>query len=393
MFTVVLKPGRDKSLRRRHPWVFSGAIRTIEGTPAPGETVAVKTHDGQFLATGAYSPHSQIAVRIWTWDRDETVDEAFMERRMARAVAGRASITAATAYRLVYAESDGLPGLIVDRYGDSLVLQSLSAGSEYWKATLVSALAKLVQPRGIYERSDVDVRQKEGLSLATGTVHGDTIPERVEVVESGRRYQVDVRRGHKTGFYLDQRENRDRLAGYAAGRQVLDCFAYTGGFTVAALSGGASHVTSVDSSAEAMAAGRDNVRLNGLPPERSEWIEADVFDTLRMFRDTGRRFDLIVLDPPKFAHSAGQVERAARGYKDINWLAFRLLRPGGELFTFSCSGAVGSDLFQKIVAGAALDAGVEAQVVGRLTQASDHPVMLQFPEGAYLKGLHCRLLG
>jgi 23S rRNA (cytosine1962-C5)-methyltransferase len=292
------------------------------------------------------------------------------------------------AYRLVYAESDGLPGLIVDRYGDMLVLQSLTAGCERWKEPLADILLEETGLSAIYERSDADVRALEGLPERTGLLRGNP-PEKTVITEYGLRFTVDLCTGHKTGFYLDQRQNRLRVRALAQGRDVLDCFCYTGGFTVNALAGGARSVVAVDSSALALALGRENLSINGLKAEAVEWRAEDVFQDLRKFRDEGRSFDMIILDPPKFAPTAAQAEKASRGYKDINLLAFKLLRPGGLLVTFSCSGGIEAALFQKIVASAALDAGVEAQIVEHLSQGPDHPVALNFPEGAYLKGLVC----
>jgi 23S rRNA (cytosine1962-C5)-methyltransferase len=392
--TLILKAGREKSLLRRHPWVFSGAIAQIEGAPAPGETVEVVAADGAWLGRGAYSPHSQIAVRVWTFDEAEAITPEFFRARLARAMAVRAALlteAGTTAYRLVNAESDFLPGLIVDRYGDWLVCQLLSAGAERWRDDLVAALSDLVPCAGIYERSDVDVRAKEGLPLRTGGLAGPAPPERVEIAEHGAHFWVDILQGHKTGFYLDQRDNRALVRVAASGREVLNCFAYTGAFGVSALLGGAAHVTQVESSGAALELAQHHIALNGLEAGRAAHVEGDVFQVLRQYRDSRRQFDLIVLDPPKFAESKHQVERAARGYKDINLLAFKLLRPGGLLFTFSCSGSVPPDLFQKIVADAALDAGRAAQMVRRLTQSADHPVALSFPEGEYLKGLVCRV--
>ncbi len=395
MPAVILKPGREKSLQRRHPWIFSGAIEKVEGDPRSGETVEVRSAGGTPLALGAYSPHSQIAVRTWTFDPTESVSPAFFRARLTRALAARHQVfpkhLVSNAYRLVNAESDGLPGLVVDRYGEYLVCQFLSAGAEYWKREIVTLLADLLPYTGIYERSDVDVREKEGLSPATGVLAGSPPPDFVEIDEYGCRFAVDVRGGHKTGFYLDQRDNRALVAKYAEGREVLNCFAYTGAFGVWALKGGAVEVTNVESSATALDLARRNVELNGLSASKVENTAGDVFHVLRQYRDARRQFDLIVLDPPKFAESRSQIETASRGYKDINLLAFKLLRPGGVLFTFSCSGLIPPDLFQKIVAGAALDAGRDAQIVRRLTQAPDHPVALNFPEGEYLKGLVCRV--
>jgi 23S rRNA (cytosine1962-C5)-methyltransferase len=391
---VVLKAGREKSAARRHPWVFSGAVDRVEGgAPASGETVTVCAADGEPLAVGAYSPQSQIVVRAWDFDAATPIGPEFFRGRlkqaleMRRALGGGADLTG----RLVNAESDGLPGLVVDRYGDYVVCQFLSAGAERWKKEIVSRLAELTPARGIYERSDVDVREKEGLAPVSGVLAGEAPPELLEIDENGCRFWVDVVRGHKTGFYLDQRENRTIVGRLSAGREVLNCFAYTGGFGIYALRGGAGRVTNVEASAAALGLAQRNAELNGLDLSRLENVEGDVFQVLRRYRDARGQFDLIVLDPPKFAESHSQVERATRGYKDINLLALKLLRPGGLLAAFSCSGLITPDLFQKIVAGAALDAGREAQILRRLSQSPDHPVALNFPEGEYLKGLIVRV--
>lgn len=392
MPSLLLKPGREKSLLRRHPWVFSGAVDRVQGDPQPGETLDVLDAQGRFLARAAYSPSSQIRARVWTFDADEQVDGVFFRRRVQAALARRTTLglsTVSDATRLIHAESDGLPGLIVDRYGDVLVLQSLTAGSEFWRETLADILLEETGAACIYERSDVDVRTLEGLSARTGLLRGELPALPLAIQEYGLKFNVDIEKGHKTGFYLDQRNNRRRVGELAAGRDVLNCFCYTGGFTIHALARGAKSVLSVDSSAEALALGQENLALNDLPAGRAEWLEGDVFQLLRKFRDQARSFDMIVLDPPKFAATAAQAEKAARGYKDINLLAFKLLRPGGILATFSCSGGIDAALFQKIVAGAALDAGVEASIVEYLAQDGDHPVSLHFPEGAYLKGLIC----
>jgi 23S rRNA (cytosine1962-C5)-methyltransferase len=405
MPSLILNPGREKSLLRRHPWVFSGAVSRVAGEPASGETVDLRAADGQFLGWAAYSPISQIRARLWTFDPSEQVDEDFFRRRLQRAIAARTPAlllgerpgvlppdmgVRSNSLRLVYAESDGLPGLIVDRYADTLVLQSLTAGSEYWKDTLADLLVELTGLKDLYERSDADVRTLEGLPLKVGPLRGNVPACPFPILENDLKFNVNPATGHKTGFYLDQRLNRLRVRTLAAGRDVLDCFCYTGGFTVNALAGLAKSVLSVDSSAEALGLCRENLQLNDLPLDRHQTMEGDVFQLLRRFRDEGRSFDMIILDPPKFAPTAAQAEKAARGYKDINLLAFKLLRPGGLLITFSCSGGVDAALFQKIVASAALDAGVEAQILEHLSQAPDHPVALNFPEGAYLKGLVCR---
>lgn len=390
MNKLILKSGREKSILHLHPWIFSGAIERVEGEPQPGETVQVLDSNREPLGLAAYSPSSQIRARMWTFDPHQQVGPDLFREKLQSAISLRQiSIPPAEtdALRLVFAESDGLPGLIVDRYGDLLVMQCLSAGIDYWREIFADLLLELTGVKSIYERSDVDVRVLEGLPERVGPVRGEAPTDRIEIRENGLRFWVDVLAGHKTGFYLDQRANRNALRTLAAGRDVLNCFAYSGGFSIYSLSGGAHSVISIDSSADVLELGRENLALNGLNPEQAEWVQGDVFQLLRRYRDMARSFDLIVLDPPKFAQNASQAERAARGYKDINLLAFKLLRPGGLLFTFSCSGGVSADLFQKIVAGAAVDAGVEARIIRRLFQGPDHPVALNFPEGAYLKGL------
>jgi 23S rRNA (cytosine1962-C5)-methyltransferase len=355
--------------------------------------VRLEDAQGQFLAWGAYSPHSQIRARVWSWDENERIDESFFRSRLAAALAARRELIRSgesDALRLVHAESDGLPGLVADRYADTLVVQFLSSGAEHWRDLLTSLLSELGGVAYIYERSDVEVRRLEGLPERSGALRGAP-PDRVQIQEAGIKFWVDLRTGHKTGSYLDQRSNRLRLRSLASGRRVLDCFCYTGGFTLNALVGGAASVLAVDSSADALSLGAEHLALNRLSAGRAEWLEGDVFKTLRSLRDQRQAFDLVVLDPPKFAPTASQANRAARGYKDINLLALKLLRPGGILMTFSCSGGIDAGLFQKIVAGAALDAGVQAQILERLSQGPDHPVALNFPEGQYLKGLVVRV--
>ncbi len=396
--SVILKPGREKSLLRRHPWVFSGAIAQVLGTPGMGETVEVRAAKGEFLAWAAFSPDSQIRLRVWSFDPDTVIGPDFFCQRLKTAFSARQvfypgalSPTSQEALRLIHAESDGLPGFVLDRYGSTLVVQFLSAGAEAWRETLTDLTIELTGIEQVYERSDVDARELEGLPQRAGPLRGGEPPSRIQVLENDLHFWVDVRAGHKTGYYLDQHNNRLRVGRLAMDREVLDCFAYTGGFSVYALANGAASVLSVDASADSLALAKENVALNNLPTDRTEWLEGDVFQVLRKFRDSRRSFDMIILDPPKFAQTASQVERAARGYKDINLLAFKLLRPGGLLATFSCSGGVSADLFQKIVAGAVLDAGVEALIMERLFQGPDHPVALNFPEGAYLKGLILRV--
>lgn len=394
MGRVVLKKGREKSLLRRHPWVFSGALEAVHGGPGSGETVEVVAANGQVLGRGGFSPRSQIAVRMWSFDPEEAIDGAFVRRRLERALATREPVPAdeePAGRRLVNAESDGLPGVVVDRYGDFLVCQLLSAGAERFREELLAALGELLSPAGVYDRSDGEGREKEGLAPATGPVAGEEPPERIEIREGPCRYLVDVRAGHKTGFYLDQRENRALVARHAAGARVLNAFAYTGGFGLAAQAAGAASVTHVESSAALLDEIRGNAEVSGLEPAAAEHVEGNVFSVLRGFRAEERRFDLVVLDPPKFADARSRLDAAARGYKDINLLACQLLAPGGLLATFSCSGVLEAALFGKIVADAAVDAGRDGRILRRFTQAPDHPVALAFPEGRYLKGLLCRV--
>jgi 23S rRNA (cytosine1962-C5)-methyltransferase len=387
--TVILKRGREKPVRNRHPWIFSGAVARIDGTAGDGDVVRVSDDRGQYLATGYLNRRSQIAVRLLTWDENEEIDTAFWRRHVTRAVEGRRWIAESNACRLIYAESDGLPGLIVDRYGDWLVVQSLTLGIAQRRDELVALLAEMLEPTGIYARDDADVRLHEGLAQETGTVWGEEPPDRIEIVEHGYRFLVDVKRGHKTGFYLDQRQNRQRAAAYCAGADVLNAFAYSGAFAVYAAGAGARSVLNVDSSIPALETAEENLALNGLAPQ--EMLAGDVFQVLRDYRDEGRAYDVIVLDPPKFATSQADVMNASRGYKDLNLLAMQLLRRGGVLVTFSCSGRVDADLFQKIVFAASVDARREAQIVEWLAQARDHPVLLTFPESWYLKGFICRV--
>jgi 23S rRNA (cytosine1962-C5)-methyltransferase len=389
MNSVILKKSREKSVLQRHPWIFSGAIERVEGSPQSGETVTVCSFDRKPLALAAWSPESQIAARVWNFNPETIIDAAFFRTKLQNAISSRSNINS-NALRLVAAESDGLPGLIIDRYADWIVCQFLSAGSEHWKDTVVEILQELFPGLSIYERSDVSVREKEGLPSRCGVLAGAEPPEHVEISENGMRLLVDIKGGHKTGYYLDQRDSRAAVRNWANGRDVLNCFSYTGGFGVAALLGGAKHVTQMDSSEPALEIARQNAELNGLDPEASEYLCGDVFKELRKYRDSRRSFDLIILDPPKFVESRSQLAGGARGYKDINLLAFKLLRPGGLLFTFSCSGLMEMPLFHKIVADAALDAGRNAQILAVLNQSPDHPIALSFPEGAYLKGLLCR---
>ena len=388
MKSIRLMPGKERSLHRRHPWVFAGSV--AGGKADPGETVRVEAADGSFLAWGAYSGSSRIRVRVWSFDEAERIDAAFFQRRIARAVALRARLPiASSGMRLVHGEADGLPGLVVDRYGELLSVQFLSVGSERWKDTLTEQLLAATGAARLYERSDVGVRELEGLPLQSGWLRGDGNTE-VQIREHDWQLTLDVAQGHKTGFYLDQRDNRAAFARWVRQfgcKQVLNAYCYTGGFTVAALAAGAQHVTSVDSSAPALERVQGHVQLNGFDVAASSCEDADVNQYLRASLEAGRRFDAIVLDPPKFAPTAAHAERAARAYKDINRLALKLLAPGGLLLTFSCSGGINADLFHKIVAGAAADAGVDGAILQRLEGACDHPTTMEFPEGEYLKGL------
>ena len=388
MKTIRLRPGKERSLLKRHPWVFESSI--ARGGADSGETVRVESAEGQFLAWAAFSPGSQIRLRAWSFDAAERIDAAFFARRIAQAIAMRTRLAIASdAWRLIHGEADGLPGLVVDRYGDTLVAQFGSAGAERWKPVIADALLAATGLTRLYERSDAQAREWEGLPLQTGWLRGEG-ETALTIREHDWRLTLDVAEGHKTGYYLDQRDSRRRFADavrqYGC-KSVLNCFSYTGGFSVAALAGGAERVVSVDSSGPALERAKAHVALNGFDASRHEAWDADVNATLRRCLAEGRRFDAIVLDPPKFAPTAAHAERAARAYKDINRLAFMLLNDGGLLYTFSCSGGIAPDLFHKIVAGAGLDAGVDGYVVERLAAAADHPQTVCFPEGDYLKGL------
>lgn len=401
MKTLRLKLGKEKSLLRRHPWVFESAI--AKGSADPGETVRVESHDGKFLAWAAFSPSSQIRARAWSFVETQRIDAPFLIAACARAVKARGLFDLKSdGIRLVHGEADGLPGLIVDRYGDTLVAQFGSAGVERWKDVLADALLAATGLSKLYERSDASGREREGLKPVTGWLRGDG-PTEITIREHDWQLTLDIATGHKTGFYLDQRDSRQRFAEIAQHRQfrrVLNCFCYTGGFTVAALAGlkaagaleGAT-LTSIDSSQPALERAKAHVALNGFDGGANnqgatcDYLDADVNASLRRFIEEGRTFDAIVLDPPKFAPTVAHAERAARAYKDINRLALKLLEPGGVLFTFSCSGGIAPDLFHKIVAGAGLDAGVDGYISERLGAAPDHPMTIEFPEGEYLKGL------
>lgn len=392
---LVLSKGREKSLLRRHPWIFSGAVARLEGKAGSGETVDIVDWQGRWLARGAYSPASQIRARVWTFDHEEQIDIAFFTRRLKRAQRWRdwlANRDGLDSYRLIAGESDGLPGITIDRFGPFLVLQLLSAGAEYQRPALLSALAALYPHSAIYDRSDVAVRKKEGLELTQGPVCGELPPALLPVQEHGMKLLVDIKGGHKTGYYLDQRDSRLATLGYVKNKRVLNCFSYTGGFAVSALIGGCREVISVDTSQDALDVARQNVALNQLDLNKAAFVRDDVFKLLRKYRDEGESFDVIVIDPPKFVENKNQLAGACRGYKDINMLAIQLLNAGGVLLTFSCSGLMTTDLFQKIVADAAIDAGRDIQFIEQFRQAADHPVIATYPEGLYLKGFACRVM-
>lgn len=388
MKNIRLREGKERSLLRRHPWIFESAI--AKGGGDAGETVRVESHQGQFLAWAAFSPNSKIRARTWSFDEEQHIDSAFFQTLVRQAIQARSRFDIQSdGLRLIHGESDGLPGLIVDRYGDTLVAQFLSSGAERWKTVLADALLAETGLSKLYERSDASSRGLEGLPEAVGWLRGDG-PVELVLREHDWRLGLNVAEGHKTGFYLDQRDSRKRFADYARRlnfQRVLNCYCYTGGFSVAALSGGAAHVTSIDSSGPAIARAAANVALNGFDAARASFMDADVNASLRQFHEEGRTFDAIVLDPPKFAPTVAHAERAARAYKDINRLALKILEPGGVLFTYSCSGGINADLFHKIVASAGTDAGVDGYIHERMGGAPDHPMTINFPEGEYLKGL------
>ncbi|MCU4674618.1 class I SAM-dependent methyltransferase [Catenovulum sp. 2E275] len=387
MSHITLVKGREKSLLRKHPWIFSRAIAELNGKPKSGETIDVYSAKGEWLAKAAYSPQSQIRARVWSFEQTETIDFDFFVRKIKAAKAMREQLisSVSNAYRLIAGESDGIPGLTLDLYNNVIVGQFLSAGVEFHKQTIVKALNQVFPDMAIYERSDVAVRKKEGLSQTTGWLSGQA-DSKVWITENGLKILVDIEQGHKTGFYLDQRDNRQIAAQYCQNKQVLNCFSYTGTFGLYALQAGADKVTNVDVSDTALNTASLQYAENGFN-DKFEQVNADVFKLLRQYKEQDIQFDVIVLDPPKFAENKGQVIRACRGYKDINMLALQLLKPGGTLLTFSCSGLVDADLFQKVVADAAVDAGVNAQIIQKLTQAKDHPISLNYPEAFYLKGL------
>jgi 23S rRNA (cytosine1962-C5)-methyltransferase len=394
MNKVHLKKDRDKSVKRNHPWIFSGAIEHTDPDIKSGETVNVISSSGQVIGKGSYSPSSQIRVRMWTFNAEEEIDSVFFKDKILAAYHLRKQIIPdkTNAYRIINAENDGLPGVIVDRYTEYLVCQFLSAGAEYWKEEILNQLINILKPNSIYERSDTDSRVKEGLDSKVGLLYGAEIPDLFQITENGLGFWVDIRTGHKTGFYLDQRDNRLLLSSFVKDKSVLNCFSYTGGFSVYALMNGAKEIINIDTSSSALELLNRNMELNILNHSNCKNINDDVFKVLRHFRDQGKSFDVIILDPPKFAESAIQVQQASRGYKDINLLALKLLNPDGVLFTFSCSGHITTDLFNKIISDAALDSGRDVKIIKMIAQSSDHPISTYFPEGLYLKGLILKVI-
>lgn len=395
--TLVLKPGKERALLRRHPWVYATGVAKVLHSPKSGETVRIEDSKGRFLAWGAYSPESALRARCWSFNEEDVIDEAWIEEKVEAAIKARNSLKKRTnAIRLIFGEADFLPGLIVDQYNNQLVTQFQSAGVEFWRPVIGRALVKYTGISQVYDRSDAATRAREGLPERKEVLEGIEPPQEVEIVEDGIKYGVDVRMGHKTGFYVDQRDNRAlarRLAEefsriHGRGMRALNCFCYTGGFSLALKAGGAEEVVSIDSSADALAMARENAKRNNFDDESMKWVEANVFEALRELRDKGEKFDLVILDPPKFASNHHHVDKAARAYKDINLNGLRILAPEGQLLTFSCSGAIDVDLFQKIVAGAVIDSKVEAWMMGRLGAGTDHPLLMTHPEGEYLKGLH-----
>ena len=395
MTSVIIKQEIcKKTLKYKHPWIFSGAIKRIEGTPVSGETVEIYTESGEMVGCGAYSPKSKIAIRMWSFDPEEKISKDFFTKKISYSIESRKKnqmTEAGNSGRLVFAESDGIPGLMVDKFADYLVCQFLSSGVEYYKKTIVEVLQELMPCAGIYERSDAEIRKKEGLPLNSGVLAGTEPPELIEIEENNLKFYVDIKNGHKTGFYLDQKINRPLVSEYAKGNEVLDCFSYTGGFSVSALNAGAMRVISVDSSYPALEMLKKNIELNSLDSTKSELVEAKVAEQLRKYRDMGKQFDMIILDPPKFIYDRAHLEQAAKAYKDINLLGIKLLKAGGILATFSCSQLMGDDMFQQMISYAATDANKSVQILHKLWQSPDHPVAVNFPESSYLKGLICRI--
>jgi 23S rRNA (cytosine1962-C5)-methyltransferase len=395
MVEVILKKGKEKAALQRHPWIFSGALEKVKGSPENGDVVKVLAANADFLAYGYYNENSRVAVRLLEWDENQTIDKGWYQQRIRTAIAARRHVLKkgdTNTCRLIFSEADFLPGLIVDQYANFLALQILSAGIEQVKSDIIDILRDELQPAGIFDKSDANARTHENLEVAQGLLWGENPPEFLEVKENGILYNINIAGGQKSGFYCDQRDNRLLLADYTEGKRVLDCFSYSGGFSLNSLKAGASHVTSVDSSALALETLQQNMALNGFEASSNTIFQSDVNKQLRQFKEEGKTFDVLILDPPKFAPSRSALDRAARAYKDLNRLGMGLLESGGLLATFSCSGAVDIDTFKQIIAWAALDAGKEVQILKQFNQPEDHPVRISFPEGEYLKGLLLRVL-
>lgn len=393
--TLRIRRDRDRSLRRRHPWVYSGAVEGVQGEPGSGDVVRVADHEGAFLGWAYYNDRSKIRARILDWDPSASIDDAWWRARVRACAARRRDLPElrdCDVYRVVHSEADGLPGLVVDRYADWVVVQALTAGVEKAKGAVVSALMDALEPRGVYERSDQDARALEGLRQSSGVLSGEEPPDRLEVFEHGRRFVADIKRGQKTGFYIDQRRNRVEAARFAEGKEVLDLFSYTGAFSVYALGAGASRATLVESSAPALALAEENLLANGVDGAAFELRQGNAFEVARELRDEKRRYGLVIVDPPKLAQSRSHLEKAERAYKDVNMSGMALVEPGGLLATFSCSGAVTIEHFSKIIAWAGLDTGRTVQIIHRLSQGADHPILPSFPESEYLTGLICRVI-
>jgi len=395
MHSVKLKKGKEKAVRQLHPWVFSGAIDQIKGKPENGDIIMVTDSNNDFLAYGFFNSKSRVAVRLLEWNLETEINEGWWRRKIKIAVKHRDELNTedTNTYRLIFSEADFLPGLIVDRYADFLSVQILTSGIENIKHIILDELQELLSPKGIFDRSDASARAHEGMEASSGGILlGTEPPEFVSVKENGIFYQVNIAEGQKSGFYCDQRDNRKWVADHVKGKKVLDCFSYSGGFSLNAMAKGAKEVISVDSSAPALDTLKRNMEINDFNSIPHRLIQSDVNKQLRAFKEVNEKFDVIILDPPKYAPSRSALTKASRAYKDLNRMAMLLLNEGGLLATYSCSGAVDISMFKQIIAWAALDAGKEVQFIQQFSQPADHPVRSSFPEGEYLKGLLCRVM-